>query len=94
MLEFMVALCGAIGTLFLTLLIAMLFKWEKVRLLAGVLMSIISVISMALFIYIQKTNGNPDEGMEFIQFYFPIFVFVSFIGIGILSTIKLIMKNR
>lgn len=53
-------------------------------------MSVTSLIAMILFIYIQKINGNPDSGMEFEQFYFPISVFIVFTVIGILSSIKLV----
>lgn len=93
MLELTIALCGGIVALFLTLLIAILFKWEKTRLISGILMSVISVIAMVLFIYIQEINGNPDYGKEFMQFYFPILVLVFFIGIGLLSTIRSIWKH-
>ena len=80
MLALTAALCGLVVAFFLILIISVLFNWRKVRLITGILMSITSAISMALFIYVQKSNGNPDAGMEFIQFYFPLLVFAFFIA--------------
>ena len=57
-------------------------------------MSVTSLIAMILFIYVQKSNGNPDAGMEFEQFYFPILVFILFTAIGILSSIYMSTKNQ
>ncbi len=93
MLELTLALCGTIVVLFIILLISILFKWKRARLITGAIMSITSVISMALFIYVQKANGNPDAGMEFIQFYFPILVFTFFIAAGLLSSVKAIRRR-
>ncbi|MDD3654363.1 MAG: hypothetical protein PHO01_09295 [Desulfotomaculaceae bacterium] len=56
---------------------------------AGTVMSVTSFLTMILFIFIQISNGNPDAGMKFIQFYFPVIVFIGVTTIGILSTIKL-----
>ncbi|OPX44503.1 hypothetical protein CLHUN_14960 [Ruminiclostridium hungatei] len=55
-------------------------------------MSLTSIIAMILFVNVQKANGNPDAGMEFEQFYFTILVFVVFIVIGFVSSIKLVKK--
>lgn len=88
MLKLTIALCGVIAPLFLIFIFSVLLKWEKVRLIIGIMMSIISAIAMVLFIYAQRINGNPDAGMEFIQFYFPLLVFVFFMAIGILPVVN------
>ncbi|MHB8064589.1 MAG: hypothetical protein ACYDG2_18475 [Ruminiclostridium sp.] len=92
MLESAITLCVIIGFSFLILLVSILLKWKKTRLVTGMLMSLTSIIAMILFVNVQKANGNPDAGMEFEQLYFPILVFVVFIAIGFVSTIKLV-KN-
>jgi len=93
LLELTILLCGVIVFLFLVLLLSILLKWNKARLITGILMSITSIITMILFIDIQISNGNPDAGMEFVQFYFPILVFLGFTTVGIFSTVKLAKWN-
>ena len=90
LLELTFILCVIIGVLFLSLFIFTFLKMKRARLITGALMSVISLATMAIFIYTQKSNGNPDVGKEFVQFYFPILVFICFAAIGVLSTIKLI----
>jgi len=92
LLELALTLCGIIVFLFLILLVSILLRWKKTRLITGMLMSLTSIIAMILFVNVQKANGNPDAGMEFEQFYFPILVFVVFIVIGFVSSIKLVKK--
>lgn len=92
MLELALALCGIIVFLFLLLINFILQKNKKAGLITGMLMSFTSIITLMLFVTVQKANGNPDSGKEFGQFYLPISVFVVFIVIGFISSIKLAKK--
>lgn len=85
-------LCGIIFLLFMSLIVSIALKRNKLGLFLGTLMSIISIIAMILFIIVQDANGNPDAGKEIVQLYFPISVFVVFIVIGLVSSIKLVKK--
>ena len=85
-------LCGIIFLLFMSLIISIALKHNKTRLFLGTLMSILSIIAMILFIIVQNANGNPDAGKEIVQLYFPISVFVVFIAVGFVSSIKLVKK--
>lgn len=67
----------------------MAMKWKKAGLLIALLMSLLSLVAMILFLYVQKVNGNPDSGKEFVQLYFPIMVFMAFAATGIICSIKL-----
>lgn len=92
MLELALALCGLIVLLFFLLIIFILQKSKKAGLITGMLMSFTAIIALILFVIVQKANGNPDSGKEFVQFYFPISVFLVFIAIGFISSIRLDKK--
>jgi glucan phosphoethanolaminetransferase (alkaline phosphatase superfamily) len=85
-------LCGIIFLLFMCLIVSIALKRNKTRLFLGLLMSALSIIAMILFIIVQDANGNPDAGNEILQLYLPISVFVVFITIGFVSSIKLVKK--
>ncbi|HWP80840.1 MAG TPA: hypothetical protein VN446_09400 [Candidatus Acidoferrum sp.] len=86
MLKFSLVLCVAAIALFMVRVNAVLNEREKTSVTAGISMSATSAVLMFLFINMQKASGNPDVGMEFLQYYLPISVFAFFIGAGILLT--------
>ncbi|PYG86640.1 hypothetical protein LY28_02859 [Ruminiclostridium sufflavum DSM 19573] len=92
MLEVTLVLCTAIFFLSLFLLVAALLKWKKARLFLGLLIFVFSVIAMILFVNVQRINGNPDSGKEFMQLYFPLLVFAMFMAIGAVSSIRALKK--
>ena len=93
MLEFTLLLSLLSGILFLLLIASCFSNWEKTRIFLGCITSGSALLSMILFCYIQKANGNPDLGMEFWQWYFPISIYLILIVFSIMSTIITITKK-
>lgn len=87
MLELALGMSFFTVVLFLFLVVAYCFKWRKIKAVISPIMSIIAIIAMSLFYYVQKVSGNPDQGMEFWQLYFPISVYLFFVITGIVSFI-------
>lgn len=81
------------GILFLILLVSYILSWEKAKIIISPVISGLALLSMFLFCYIQKINGNPDYGMEFRQWYFPISVYMFLIIFGIMSFIATAIKK-
>ena len=46
-------------------------KAGKVKFLLGLLTAVCAVVSLVLFVLMQKAAGNPDAGKEFLQLYLP-----------------------
>jgi len=93
MIEFTLVISLASGLLFLVLLASYIFNFETVRIFLSCIVSGFALLSMILFCYIQKANGNPDLGMEFWQWYFPISIYLFLIVIGVISFIITINKK-
>ncbi|NMA33818.1 MAG: hypothetical protein GX940_04605 [Clostridiaceae bacterium] len=81
------------GILFLVLLESYISKREKAKIIISPIISALALLSMILFCYIQKINGNPDMGKEFGQWYLPISIYLFLIVTGVISFIITIIKN-
>ncbi len=81
------------GILFLVLLTSYISKWEKTKIVLSCIVPVLSLISMILFCYIQKAHGNPDAGKEFVQWYFPLSIYLFLTVFGIMSFIITIYKK-
>ena len=46
-------------------------KPGKLQLILGVLTAVSAMISLVLFVLMQRASGNPDAGGEFFQLYLP-----------------------
>ena len=46
-------------------------KPGKLQLILGALTAVSAVVSLVLFVLMQRTSGNPDAGGEFFQLYLP-----------------------
>ncbi len=46
-------------------------KAGKVKFLLGLLAAVCAMVSLVLFVLMQKAAGNPDAGKEFLQLYLP-----------------------
>lgn len=46
-------------------------KPGKLQLILGVLTAVSSVVSLVLFVLMQRASGNPDAGSGFFQLYLP-----------------------
>ena len=93
MIEFTLVISLASGLLFLVLLASYIFNFETVRIFLSCIVSGFALLSMILFCYIQKANGNTDQGMEFQQWYFPILIYLFLIVFGVVSFITTIIKT-
>ena len=48
----------------------------RIKLLLGALTAVCAVVSMALFLMMQRAAGNPDDGKELLQLYIPCAVYL------------------
>jgi len=93
MVEFALGISLASGVLFLVLLTSYILNLEKAKIFLSCITSGFALLSMILFCYIQKANCNPDQGMEFQQWYFPILIYLFLIVFGVVSFITTIIKT-
>ena len=74
----------------ITLLLFFLMLSRKaghIKLLLGFLTFLSSIASMILFLLMQKTSGNPDQGMELFQLYLPCAVYSAFALSGMIAAL-------
>jgi hypothetical protein len=90
MLELALGLCVLVFVLFICLVAAHFSGRAKVKMLIGLTMSFAAALSMGLFCHVQIINGNPDQGMELVQWYFPLAVFIFFIAVGIIAAVSFV----
>jgi hypothetical protein len=89
-LELALGLCVLVFVLFICLIAAHFSGRARVKMLIGLTMSLTAALAMGLFCYIQRINGNPDQGMELLQWYLPSAVFVIFIATGIIAAASVV----
>jgi cytochrome b subunit of formate dehydrogenase len=94
MIEFTIIISLFVGLLFFILLLACFLKWEKIRLFLSCTVSALSFVSMILFYNMQKASGNPDQGMEFWQWYLPLSIYLFLTMFGIIFFIKSYKKLK
>ena len=76
----------ALSVITLLLFLLMLIRKKgRIRMLLGALMFLSSIVSMILFLLMQKTSGNPDQGMELFQLYFPCAAYAAFALSGVIA---------
>ena len=90
MLKLALGLCVLVFVLFLCLIAAHFSGRARMKMLIGLTMSLTAALAMGLFCHIQRINGNPDQGMELQQWYFPLAVFIFFIAIGIIAAVSVV----
>ena len=93
MLELALGLCVLVFVLFICLIAAHFSGRAKAKMLIGLAMSLTAVLAMGLFCYVQRINGNPDQGMELLQWYFPLAVFIFFIAAGIIAAVSFVIDK-
>ena len=80
----------AIALSVITLLLFLLMlsrKAGRIQLLLGILTAISSIVSMVLFLLMQKAAGNPDQGKELFQLYIPCGIYGLFTCSGIITAV-------
>lgn len=90
MIELALGLCVLVFVLFICLIAAHFFGKVRVKMLIGLTMSFAVALAMGLFCHVQRINGNPDQGKEMGQWYFPLAVFIFFIVIGIIAAVSFV----
>jgi hypothetical protein len=90
MVELALGLCVLVFVLFLCLIATHFSGRAREKALIGLTMSLTAALAMALFCYVQRINGNPDQGMELLQWYFPLAVFIFFIVLGIIPAVSFV----
>jgi len=93
MIEITISMSLLTGLSFLLLLASYLSGWRKAKIFFSCIVSDLSLFSMILFCKMQKVHGNPDMGMEFWQWYFPISIYLLLIFFGIISFIITVFFN-
>jgi hypothetical protein len=93
MLELVLGLCALVFVLFICLIAAHFSGRTRMKMLIGFTMSLTAALAMGLFCYIQRINGNPDQGMELLQWYLPLAVFIFFIATVIIAAVSLLKAN-
>lgn len=94
MIEFTIGISILVGVLFFVLLASYVFNWKKGRILISSVVFVLALISMILFYYMQKVNGNPDQGIEFWQWYLPLSIYFLLCVLSILSFTTTIKKGK
>jgi hypothetical protein len=89
-LELALGLCVLVFVLFICLIAAHFSGRAKAKMLIGLTMSLTAALAMGLFCYVQRINGNPDQGMELLQWYLPLAVFIFFIAVGIIAAVSFV----
>ncbi|NLX87203.1 MAG: hypothetical protein GXY97_08675 [Clostridiales bacterium] len=90
MLELALGLCVLVFVLFICLMAAHFSGRVRMKMLIGLTMSLMSALAMGLFCHVQRINGNPDQGKELVQWYFPLAVFIFFIVLGIIPAVSFV----
>lgn len=85
MVELALGLCVLVFVLFICLIAAHFSGRTRAKMPIGLTMSLAAAVAMGLFCYVQRINGNPDQGMEMVQWYLPLAVFIFFIAAGIIT---------
>lgn len=75
MLELALGLCALVFMLFLCLIASHFLRRARMKVFIGLAMFLAAALAMVLFCYIQRVNGNPDQGMELLQWYLPLTAF-------------------
>jgi glucan phosphoethanolaminetransferase (alkaline phosphatase superfamily) len=74
--------------LFICVVAVPFLRKARMKMLIGLIMSIMAAAAMGFFCYVQRINGNPDQGMELLQWYLPLTVYLFFIASGIMVAIN------
>ena len=85
MLEFTLFISLLAGICFLVLIWSYLFRKQGIKKLVGAVMAMLSLVAMVCFYSVQMANGNPDQGMEFLQLYLPIAIYMGLILFGMIA---------
>ena len=87
----------AIALSVITLLLFLLMlsrKAGRIQLLLGILTAISSIVSMVLFLLMQKAAGNPDQGKELFQLYIPCGAYLVVALVGLLTAAGIHRKHK